>query len=69
MSIIKLASEANTCRRHEALEIVPNIRDLLDHISVELAEEYVRLMEAAATSDSAARQEPAPNTTEEDHGQ
>jgi hypothetical protein len=26
----------------------PNVRGLLDHIAAELAEEYVRLMEAAA---------------------
>jgi hypothetical protein len=27
---------------------IPEFRELLDHIAVELAEEYVRLMEAAA---------------------
>jgi hypothetical protein len=26
----------------------PNVRSLLDHIAAELAEEYIRLMEAAA---------------------
>jgi hypothetical protein len=28
-----------------------NLRSLLDHIAVELAEEYVRLMEAAAANE------------------
>jgi hypothetical protein len=32
----------------------PNLRALLDHIAVELAEEYVRLMEAAANAETAA---------------
>jgi hypothetical protein len=36
----------------------PCIRDLLDHIAVELAEEYVRLMEAAAAASGA--HQPAP---------
>jgi hypothetical protein len=29
----------------------PNLRGLLDHIAVELAEEYIRLMEAAAEAE------------------
>lgn len=30
----------------------PAVRELLDHIAVELAEEYVRLMEAAVDADA-----------------
>ena len=59
-----LASDTTTPtadRGHQAREIEPNIRSLLDHIAVELAEEYVRLMEAAA-SDS-------PTDQKEDYGQ
>jgi hypothetical protein len=33
----------------------PGIRNLLDHIAVELAEEYIRLMDAAAHSESVTR--------------
>jgi hypothetical protein len=51
MSIImagaRLSSSAAGQPRY-AEQIDPNLRELLDHIAVELAEEYVRLMEAAA---------------------
>lgn len=65
-----LASEtsaASSSRQHQAREIEPGIRGLLDHIAVELAEEYVRLMEAAASN--SADQEAAPNRIEENHRQ
>jgi hypothetical protein len=65
MSIMMSASEtiaSDTARRHEAHEIEPSVRSLLDHIAVELAEEYVRLMEAAAASENSAHQK-------EDYGQ
>lgn len=32
-------------------ELDPSIRNLLDHIATELADEYVRLMEAAAKAE------------------
>ena len=35
----------------ESDEIAPNVRSLLDHIAVELAREYVRLMEESARED------------------
>ena len=38
----------------------PAVRDLLDHVARELAEEYVRLMRAAASSDV------APDTSEKE---
>jgi hypothetical protein len=34
--------------------IDPDLRPLLDHIAAELAQEYIRLMEAAAAAESAA---------------
>jgi hypothetical protein len=38
--------------RESALD--PNVRGLLDHIATELAEEYIRLMEAAAEQEAGA---------------
>ena len=43
-------------REHEVAgeEIVdPQLRPLLDHIAAELAQEYIRLMEAAAQTETA----------------
>jgi hypothetical protein len=54
MSIIMTGAKASVAADQQALpadEIEPSIRALLDHIAVELAEEYVRLMEAAAEAD------------------
>jgi len=54
MSIIMTARKATaaTTEEHPSEDnIEPNIRELLDHIAVELAAEYVRLMEAAAETD------------------
>lgn len=42
--------EATKARRSQELE--PALRALLDHIAVELAHEYVRLMEAAAKKEN-----------------
>jgi hypothetical protein len=44
-------------REHEVggeERIDPDLRPLLDHIAAELAQEYIRLMEAAASSETAA---------------
>jgi hypothetical protein len=53
MSIIMLA--AAQTRGHPvqaaAPAVDPSLRGLLDHIAVELAEEYIRLMEAAAAAE------------------
>jgi hypothetical protein len=53
VSII-LAGEAPKTDQGVACEsaLDPNLRGLLDHIAVELAEEYIRLMEATAETDS-----------------
>ena len=54
MSIIMApgnTSLASTAPPYDA-ELTPEFRELLDHIAVELAEEYVRLMEAAAKTHS-----------------
>ena len=51
MSIMLVAAE----ERIEVTERVdPDLRPLLDHIAAELAQEYVRLMEAAADAEFAA---------------
>jgi hypothetical protein len=48
-----LAREAPEADQGVACEsaLDPNLRGLLDHIAIELAEEYIRLMEAAAESE------------------
>lgn len=51
---------------HGAHELDPDIRALLDHIAVELAEEYARLMEIAATAQSPTSGNAGPGTDEED---
>ena len=54
MSIIMTARKftaASTEEHPSPDSIEPSIRDLLDHVAVELAAEYVRLMEAAAEID------------------
>lgn len=56
---------AGTASRR-ADEIDPDLRNLLDHIAVELAEDYIRLMEAAAQADSSNPEEPAAADLEED---
>lgn len=45
---IESTSLAGTAAPSCGAEFAPEFRDLLDHIAVELAEEYVRLMETAA---------------------
>jgi hypothetical protein len=54
MSIIMEAAERKqiqqTGRQVDDLNLA--LRSLLDHVAVELAEEYVRLMEAAVTGDA-----------------
>jgi hypothetical protein len=51
MSIMLVAGE----QRIEGAERVdPDLRPLLDHIAAQLAQEYIRLMEAAANSESPA---------------
>jgi hypothetical protein len=54
MSIIMLARETERVDQGQACEAAldPNVRALLDHIAAELAEEYVRLMEAAAEEEA-----------------
>lgn len=54
MSIIMLAREIKGVDQRQACEAAldPNVRALLDHIAAELAEEYVRLMEAAAQAEA-----------------
>lgn len=37
-----------------AERVDPDLRSLLDHIAAELAQEYIRLMEAAANEETAA---------------
>lgn len=51
MSIIVLTrdtAEKLEPPRQSGQQLEPGIKELLDHIAVELASEYVRLMEAAA---------------------
>jgi hypothetical protein len=54
MSII-MATESTSLAGSAApscgAEFAPEFRELLDHIAAELAEEYVRLMEAAAEAE------------------
>jgi hypothetical protein len=57
MSII-LPAEDNQPARAESLD--PALCALLDHVAAELAQEYIRLMEAAASSEAA----PAPTPTD-----
>ncbi len=45
MYIIMMAAKEKQPRPAERLD--PDLRALLDHVAVELAEEYIRLMEAA----------------------
>lgn len=60
MSIImagaKLSNAASQVAPH-ADAIEPSARELLDHIAVELAEEYVRLMEAAVETGARAERQ------------
>jgi hypothetical protein len=54
MSIIMAGAKPSSSAAAEpryAEQIDPNLRELLEHIAVELAEEYVRLMEAAAEAE------------------
>jgi opacity protein-like surface antigen len=55
MSIIMAGATSAATAAQQASpadEIEPGVQALLDHIAVELAEEYVRLMEAAAHADT-----------------
>jgi hypothetical protein len=49
-----LAREAQRVdqRTAGAAALDPNVRGLLDHIAAELAEEYIRLMDAAAEAEA-----------------
>jgi hypothetical protein len=51
MSIMLVAGEQEVVG---AEQVDPDLRPLLDHIAAELAQEYIRLMEAAANSETAA---------------
>jgi hypothetical protein len=51
MSIMLVAGEREVA---DAERVDLNLRPLLDHIAAELAQEYIRLMEAAANSETAA---------------
>ena len=51
MSIIMLAAKEQEVVGAERID--PAIRALLDHIAAELAQEYIRLMEAAASAEAA----------------
>jgi len=56
MSLIMWASEhamTGAAPRVDGAPLDPNVRSLLDHIAVELAEEYIRLMRAAAEDEIA----------------
>jgi hypothetical protein len=55
---------ADTASRY-ADEIDPDLRSLLDHIAVELAGEYVRLMEPAAQADISNPEKPPAADLEE----
>ena len=50
-----LAREAQRIEQAQGPEgaVDPNLRGLLDHIAAELAEEYIRLMEAAVEAEAA----------------
>lgn len=50
MSIMSVASEHQI---DGAERVDPKLRPLLDHIAAELAQEYIRLMEAAANEETA----------------
>jgi hypothetical protein len=53
MSIIVQPSKITRTDRAEKPRLVDSaVRDLLDHIAVELAAEYVRLMEVAANAEA-----------------
>lgn len=49
-----LASEVQRSNQGQGPEsaVDPGLRGLLDHIATELAEEYIRLMEAAAEAEA-----------------
>jgi len=51
MSIMSVAGEHGVAG---AERIDPDLRPLLDHIAAELAQEYIRLVEAAADGEAAA---------------
>jgi len=51
MSIMSVAGEHGVAG---AERIYPDLRPLLDHIAAELAQEYIRLVEAAADGEAAA---------------
>ena len=51
MSIMLAAKEQEVAG---AERVDPALRPLLDHIAAELAQEYIRLMEAAADAEAAA---------------
>jgi hypothetical protein len=51
MSIMFVAGEEEVAGTGR---VDPDLRPLLDHIAAELAQEYIRLMEAAADEESAA---------------
>ena len=51
MSIMLAAKEQEVAG---AERVDPTLRPLLDHIAAELAQEYIRLMEAAANEETAA---------------
>jgi len=58
MSIIMRTVEdsiAAAKTREVDVSLEPAVARLLDHLAVELAEEYIRLMEAAAADESAPR--------------
>jgi hypothetical protein len=62
MSIMMLAGETVErldASRESGPHFEPVIKELLDHIAVELAAEYVRLMEAAAEAS-----EPSPTSSD-----
>jgi hypothetical protein len=50
MSIMSVAGEQEVAGVER---VYPNLRPLLDHIAAELAQEYIRLMEAAAPAETA----------------
>lgn len=52
MSIIMLVAGEQQVAGAEQID--PDLRPLLDHIAAELAQEYIRLMEAAATEEAVA---------------
>jgi len=56
MSIIMLAAKAQEVVGTERVD--PAIRPLLDHIAAELAQEYIRLMEAASAEAASGLSDP-----------